>query len=130
MITNYTHSSRQRENSNLFKLTNRNAHSVDGRRATIGMDEVQKLKAENLKLKEDHEKEIKMLKLEHKIQVLELEKENERLKHELEITKIRSQTDGHGFQPKANDSEEIGHEMKKRVKDIEKKLENNVTTIC
>ena len=95
-----------------------NAHSTEGRKSSE-VEEIRKLKAENLKLKEDHEKEIKMMKLEHKIQVLELEKENERLKHELEVTKIRS-TDGQGFQRKAEKSEEV--DMDKRVKDIEIKF--------
>ena len=99
-----------------------NAHSTEGRKSSE-VEEIRKLKAENLKLKEDHEKEIKMMKLEHKIQVLELEKENERLKHELEVTKIRS-TDGQGFQRKAEKSEEV--DMDKRVKDIEKKLEKQL----
>ena len=89
-----------------------NAHSTEGRKSSE-VEEIRKLKAENLKLKEDHEKEIKVLKLEHKIQVLELEKENERLKHELEITKIRSQADGQGFQRKIEKFEEV--DMDKRV---------------
>ena len=100
-----------------------NTHSAEGHES-VNMNEIQKLKTENLKLKEDHEKEIKILKLEHKIQILELERQNERLKHENEITKIKFTADKQGFQPKTEKSEQFDDVVVKRVEEMEKKLEN------
>ena len=45
---------------------------------------------ENLKMDQAQvEKKIKMLKLEHKIQLLEMTNENQSLKHELEMLKLK-----------------------------------------
>jgi len=98
-----------------------NAHSAKGH-TSVNMDEIQKLKAENLKQKEDHEKEIKILKLEHKIQLLELERENESLKHEIEIEKVRNNAEEQGSQSKLEKSEQSDDVVGKIVKEMEKQL--------
>ncbi|XP_066921600.1 synaptonemal complex protein 1-like [Clytia hemisphaerica] len=95
-----------------------NAHSAEDRQvkpnsATGKLNEIQKLKAENAKLKEDYEKQIKTLKLENKIVVLELKKENQNLKHEMELMQIRFQLE------KESKSDGNLTELKKQILEIE-----------
>ena len=102
-----------------------NAHSIKDQevKSTGTLDEIQKLKSENAKLKEDHEKQIQALKLENRIAVLELEKENQNLKHEMELMQIRFQLEK---QSKSNDN---FNELKLQNVNIQGKQLEDVNTL-
>ena len=97
-----------------------NAHSAEYRREEKphgGNNEIQKLKPQNSKLKEDYEKQIKTLKLEQRISTLELEKENQSLKHEMELMQVKFE-----LESESKNDGELKVELKQQHEDFRKKI--------